>query len=468
MAPWWTLPLRAVAAKEHNRAADRLRNSRLSSTNARSRRGAAVPLPPPDCQQVARQMTDFAITLADVEAAARAIQPHVIRTPLVHAPQLSALTGAQIFVKYENMQATASFKERGAANRLSTLGEPERRRGVIAMSAGNHAQALAYHARRMGVPATIVMPEPTPLVKVENTRAHGARVVLHGETLADSQDCVAEMIAAEGLVLVHPYDDPAIMAGQGTIGLEMLTDRPDLDVIVVPMGGGGLISGIAVVAKALKPAIRIVGAEASLYPSFHNAMHGDSLPIGGATLAEGIAVKNVGTRTLPIARALVEGPLLVSEEAIERAVNAFATLQHTMAEGAGATGLAAVLANPERFAGLRVGLVLCGGNIDARLLASIMVRELERDDRILSIRMTASDRPGLLGFIASRLGALKANILEVSHGRLMLDVPAKGVTIDITVETRGPGHANEILAALGADGLAPRRLDPRGLSDTAW
>jgi threonine dehydratase len=413
-------------------------------------------------------MTDFAITLADVEAAAAAIGGHVIRTPLTLSPRLSALTGARVFVKYENMQATASFKERGAVNRLAMLTEPERQRGVIAMSAGNHAQALAYHARRMGIPATIVMPEPTPLVKVENTRRHGAHVVLHGETLADAQERVAEIIASDGLVLVHPYDDPAVMAGQGTIALEMLADGPELDTLVVPMGGGGLISGIALAAKALKPDIAIVGAEAELYPSFHNALHGAALAIGGATLAEGIAVKNVGQLTLPIIRAMVEGPILVSEELIERAVNAFATLQHTMAEGAGASGLAAMLARPERFNGRTVGLVLCGGNIDARLLASIMVRELERDDRILSLRITASDRPGLLGIIASRLGGLKANILEVSHGRLMLDVPAKGVTIDITVETRGSEHAREILAALAADGLAPRRLDPRGLSERAW
>lgn len=409
-------------------------------------------------------MTDFAIALPDIEAAAAAIKGHVIRTPLVPAPRLSALTGAQVFVKYENMQATASFKERGAANRLAALTPEERRRGVIAMSAGNHAQALAYHARRMNVPATIVMPEATPQVKVENTRGHGARVVLHGETLAESQEKAAEIVAAEGSVLVHPYDDPRVMAGQGTAALEMLADCPDLDAIVVPMGGGGLIAGVAVAAKALKPAIRIIGAEALLFPSFHNALHGADLPIGGATLAEGIAVKHVGKLTLPIARALAEGPVLLREDMIERAVNAFATLQHTMAEGAGAAGLAAMLAEPERFAGLKVGVILCGGNIDARLLASIMVRELERDDRILSMRITAPDRPGLLGEIASRLGALRANILEVSHGRLMLDVPAKGVTIDITVETRGAAHAAEILAALGAQGLAPRRLDPRGLT----
>jgi threonine dehydratase len=407
-------------------------------------------------------VNSHAIALSDVEAAARTIEGHVIRTPLVPAPRLSELTGAEVFVKYENMQATASFKERGAVNRLLRLTPEERLRGVIAMSAGNHAQGLAYHARRLGVPATIVMPEPTPIVKVENTRAHGARVVLHGETLAESQEEVSRIAAAGGLVLVHPYDDAAVMAGQGTVALEMLSDRPDLDVLVVPMGGGGLIAGMATAAKALKPGISVVGAEARLYPSFHNALHGAQLPIGGPTIAEGIAVKNVGVLTLPIIRDLVEGPVLLSEAMLESAINAFATLQHTMAEGAGAAGLAALLAEPDRFAGRRVGLVLCGGNIDARLLASIMVRELERADRILSLRITTADRPGILGQIASRLGQLRANILEVSHGRLLLDVPAKGVTIDITVETRGADHAGEILSALAADGLTPVRQDRRG------
>lgn len=410
-------------------------------------------------------MVNPTLTLAHIQAAARAIARRVIRTPLVPAPRLSELTGASVHVKYENMQATASFKERGAVNRLSTLTADERRRGVIAMSAGNHAQGLAYHARAMGIPATIVMPEPTPSVKVENTRAYGARVVLHGETLAEAQLKVSAIMAIEGLVLIHPYDDLAVMAGQGTIALEMLEDEPDLDMLVVPMGGGGLIAGIATAAKALKPAIRIIGAEAQLYPSFHNAMHGDTLPVGGPTIAEGIAVKNVGGLTLPIAKALVEGPVLLSEDMLERAINAFATLQHTMAEGAGAAGLAAMLAEPARFSGRKVGLVLCGGNIDARLLASIMVRELERDDRILALRITTADRPGILGQIASRLGQLKANILEVSHGRLLLDVPAKGVSIDITVETRGADHAREILAALAQDGLEPRRQNAPGFRD---
>jgi len=409
----------------------------------------------------------YAITAADVARAADTISGHVLLTPQLPAPRLSALTGADIVVKHENMQPTGSFKERGAVVKLMSLTEKERRRGVIAMSAGNHAQSVAYHASRFGIPATIVMPEGTPLVKVENTRGYGARVVLHGETLFESAQKAREMAAGESLAFVHPYDDQAVMAGQGTVALEMLDAAPDLDVIVVPIGGGGLISGIAVAAKARKPGIAVVGVEAMLYPAFHNAISGGMLPIGGATLAEGIAVKTVGTLTLPIVRDLVSGIVLVKEELIERAVNAYATLQRTMAEGAGAAGLAAMLAEPERFRGKRVGLVLCGGNIDARLLASIMVRELEREDRIVSFRITAGDRPGLLGRIASRLGELGANILEVSHGRLFLDVPAKGVSVDLTVETRDGAHTGAILEALAADGLDPRRIDARGLSEIA-
>jgi len=408
----------------------------------------------------------LAITLADVEAAAAVVAGKVLRTPMIPAPRLSALTGAEVFVKHENMQATGSFKERGALVKLTRLTEDERRRGVIAMSAGNHAQAVAYHARRLGIPATIVMPEATPLVKVENTRAHGARVVLFGETLYESAERARALASEEGLVFVHPYDDPAVMAGQGTIALEMLADVPDLDTLVVPIGGGGLFSGMAVAAKALKPCLDVVGVEAMLYPSFHNAISGSDLPIGGPTLAEGIAVKTVGTMTLPIVRALASEIILVEEAAIERAVNAYATQQRTMAEGAGAAGLAAMFARPERFRGRKVGLVLCGGNIDARLLASVMVRELERAERIVSFRITTSDRPGLLGRVASRLGELGANILEVSHGRLYLDVPAKGVTIDLTVETRDAEHTRAILATLEAEGLAPRRVDARGLIET--
>jgi len=404
----------------------------------------------------------FSIDFAAIETAAERIAGHVLRTPLVPAPRLSELTGASVLVKHENMQATASFKERGAVNKLLTLDAAERERGVIAMSAGNHAQAVAYHARRFDVPATIVMPETTPLVKVENTRGHGARVVLHGETLYESAERARELAQAEGLVFVHPYDDPAVMAGQGTIAREMLEDAPDLDVLIIPLGGGGLMAGNAIAAKALKPGIELVGVEAALYPSFHNAASKGDLPIGGPTLAEGIAVKTVGVQTLPIVAQLVSDIVLVGEDLIERAVNAYACLQHTLAEGAGAAGLAAMLKEPGRYAGRKVGLILCGGNIDTRLLAAIMVRELEREGRIVSFRLTTSDRPGLLGKVASLLGDEGANILEVSHGRLFLDVPAKGVTLDVTVETRSDSHARAIEAALRQQGFAPHRIFPRG------
>jgi threonine dehydratase len=407
--------------------------------------------------------TALPISLADVESAASLIAADVLRTPTLPSPRLSALTGADIVVKHENMQATASFKDRGAANKLKRLSAEERARGVIAMSAGNHAQSVAFHTGRLGIPAVIVMPETTPLVKIENTRQLGARVVLSGETLSDSAEEAARLAAADGLLLVHPYDDAHVMAGQGTIALEMLADSPELDMLVVPIGGGGLISGIAVAAKALKPGIEIIGVEAALYPSCTNALKGLAHPIGGPTLAEGIAVKTIGTLTLPVIRALVSDVLLVDEPALERAVHCFATLQRSLAEGAGAAGLAAVLSQPERFAGRKVGLVLCGGNIDARMLASVMVRELEREQRIIAVRITAPDRPGLLGKLATRLGDLGANILEVQHGRLFLDVPAKGVTVEITLEARDTAHGEEILAALDADGYAPRRIHPRNL-----
>ena len=398
------------------------------------------------------------VTLADIEAARRIIAGHVLRTPLLPAPPLSALTGAEVFVKYENLQVTNSFKERGARVKLTALDAAEHRRGVIAMSAGNHAQAVAYHARRLGIPATIVMPETTPFVKVKATEAHDATVVLHGETLSEAQ-ARAEAIAAErNLVWVHPYDDPHIIAGQGTIALEMLEEAPDLDTLVIPIGGGGLIAGNAIAARAKRPAIAIVGVECAAYPSMWNAIHNGNRPCGGATLAEGIAVKNVGALTLPIVRDLVSDIVLVDEPQIEGAVNAFLTLQKAMAEGAGAAGLAAMLAAPERFAGRKVGLILCGGNIDPRILASVMVRELERADRIVSFRLTIPDRPGILGQIASRLGDFGANILAVHHHRLFLDVPAKGAKLDVTMEARDSGHAEEIFRLLADEGYRPVRL----------
>ena len=398
------------------------------------------------------------VTLAAIEAAGRAIAGHVLRTPILAAPPLAALTGAEVYVKYENLQVTNSFKERGACVKLGALNAEERRRGVIAMSAGNHAQAVAYHARRLGIPATIVMPVTTPFVKVKATEARGGNVILEGETLAEAQ-ARAEVIAAErNLVWVHPYDDPHIIAGQGTIALEMLDEVPDLEVLIVPIGGGGLIAGCAIAARANNPSIEIVGVEGVLYPSMWNALHQGNKPCGGPTLAEGIAVKNVGRLTLPVVREFVRDIILVDEPQIERAVNAFLTLQKTMAEGAGAAGLAAMLAEPERFHGRKVGLILCGGNIDPRILASIMVRELERADRIVSFRLTIPDRPGILGQIATRLGQFNANILGVDHHRLFLDVPAKGAKLDVTMETRDAVHAEDIFRALAADGYQPVRL----------
>jgi threonine dehydratase len=403
----------------------------------------------------------LSVTIADIEAARRVIESVVLRTPMLPAPKLSALTGADVYVKYENLQVTNSFKDRGALVKLASLSEVERKRGVITMSAGNHAQAVAYHAARLGIPSTIVMPVTTPFVKVAATRSHGAQVVLHGDSVAEAQARCEQIQAQRGLVLVHPYDDDRIMAGQGTIALEMLEDVPDLDLLVFPVGGGGLIAGNAVAARAKNPAIEIIGAEAALYPSIWNALHGENRPLGGATLAEGIAVKNVGKLTLPIIRKLVAEIILVDEAELERAVNAYLTLQKTMAEGAGSAGLAAMLAKPARFKGKKTGLVLCGGNIDPRVLASIMVRELERENRIVSFRLTIPDQPGVLGIIATRIGGLGANILEVDHRRLFLDVPAKGAKLDVTIESRDAAHADEIMAALAADGYSPVRIEAR-------
>jgi threonine dehydratase len=399
------------------------------------------------------------IGLAEIEAAAKRLRGAILRTPAVEAPKLSALSGAQIFIKYENMQATGSFKERGALLKLLSLDEAQRIRGVIAISAGNHAQAVAYHAARLGVPATIVMPEHTPFNKVGNTEAYGARVILSGETVAESRVMADRLIAEHGYALIHPYDDPAVIAGQGTAGLEYIEDCPDLDCIVAPIGGGGFIAGVATAVKAMRPAIEVIGVEVESYPSCHAALHGKIAECGGATLAEGIAVKACGAHTLPIIRKLVSDVILVSETAIEQAIFTLANVQKTVAEGASAAGLAAVLSSRERFAGRRVGLFQCGANIDSRVLAAIIMRGLEREGKIVALRIAISDRPGTLGEIASELGRCGANILEVYHRRFYLDVPAKGALVDIVIETKDRAHADRTVGWLRERGFKVERMN---------
>jgi threonine dehydratase len=398
------------------------------------------------------------ITLDEIRAAAQAIKGEVVETPCLHSRTLSNITGADVYVKFENLQFTASFKERGALNTLKSLSAEEAKRGVIAMSAGNHAQGVAYHAGRLGIPATIVMPASTPFTKVTHTRAFGAEVVLFGETLAESEIKAREIVAERNLVLVHPYDDRRIMAGQGTIGLEMLAAVPDLDMIVVPIGGGGLISGIASAAKALRPDIVIIGAESALYPSMKEALAGRHTIPGGQTIAEGIAVKNVGVLTTAIVRELVSDIVVVDEDALEQAISLFLMVEKTVAEGAGAAGLAALLTRPDLFKGRKVGVVLCGGNIDPRLLAQVINRELVREGRLTGIRVRIFDRPGALANIAQIVGDSGGNIIDVIHQRLFMDVPAKGADVDLLIETRDAAHAGEIVDRLRDAGYTPRIL----------
>ncbi len=413
----------------------------------------------------AKNNTGFATSMADIEAAAAALVGQVVRTPLIAAPKLSNLTGAEIFVKYENLQFTNSFKDRGAYLKLSSLSDNERKLGVIAMSAGNHAQAVAYHSGRLGIPSVIVMPEGTPFVKVGNTEALGAKVVLSGETLSEARIKVDEIAAEQNLTLVHPYDDPLVMAGQGTVGLEILADNPDLDMLIIPIGGGGLIAGCAVAAKALKPSLEIIGVEAELFPSMYHGIRGEEPVCGGNTLAEGIAVKAAGALTLPVVKELVSDIILVDETAIERAICTFLTIQKTMAEGAGAAGLAALMKEPDRFRGKKVAIVLTGGNIDPRMLASIVVRGLEQEDKIISIRIIIADQPGVLGNIASLLGEAGANILEVSHQRMFLDTPAKGATLDFVIETKDATHASLVMKKISSAGFKVERLTEGAGSD---
>ncbi len=398
----------------------------------------------------------MSVTIDDIRAAAARLAGHIERTPCRPSRTLSQISGAQVWIKFENLQFTAAFKERGALNKLLQLTPAEQKRGVIAASAGNHAQGLSYHGQRLGVPVTIVMPLATPMVKIEHTRHFGAEVILHGETYDDANTHAREICEARDLVFVHPFDDPDVIAGQGTVALEMLEDAPEIDVLPIPIGGGGLISGIATAAKAVKPSIDIVGVEPAMYPSFTARMRGLRPNIGGQTIAEGIAVKTVGELTYAIGRPLISDVLLVEESEFERAIALYANVEKTVVEGAGAASLASLLAYPDRFKGRNVGLLISGGNIDTRLLASVLTRELIRERRIVSFRIVGDDRPGLLATVSSVIGAAGGNIIEVSHNRLALDVPAKGAEFDIMVETRDAQHTDEITELLRQRGYPPK------------
>ena len=395
-------------------------------------------------------LANLPVTLRDVEAAAVTLAGFVKRTSFDHSRTLSDITGADIWLKFENLQFTATFKERGALNRLSALSADQRKQGVIAASAGNHAQGVAYHAARLSIPATIFVPVGTPTVKIENTRRHGATVIEGGTTLEEAAALAKEYGQSRRLTYIHPYDDPLIIAGQGTIALEMLASKADLDVLIVPIGGGGLISGIAVAAKSLKPAIEIIGVQAALYPSMYNAIKAQSLPMRGDTLAEGIAVKAPGAITSNIVRALVDDIVLVTEQHVEHALSLLLTIEKSVTEGAGAAGLAAVLADPDRFKGRALGLVLSGGNIDTRLLSGVLTRQLAREGRLSRLRFDIVDRPGQLAAVVAVLSNAGANIVEVSHQRIFTDLPAKAVVLEVVIETRDRSHLASTIEALKA------------------
>ncbi len=396
------------------------------------------------------------VTIDDIRRAAKLLEGQVVRTPCLHSRTLSEICGCQIVLKFENQQFTASFKDRGAYVKLFSLGDSERKAGVIAMSAGNHAQAVAYHAQRLGIAATIIMPVGTPQVKVENTQRFGARVLFGGETIDESAVFARELAEKEGLIFVHPYDDEHVIAGQGTIALEMLADDPALDIIVIPIGGGGLIAGNAIAAKALKPKIEIIGVEAALYPSMYQALNALPAKAGGRTIAEGIAVKTPGKKTFPVVRELVSEVLLVNESDFERAVQALLTIEKTVAEGAGGGALAAVMAHPDRFRGRRVGCIVTGGNIDPRILASIIMRGLVRDGRLVRMHIEIPDQPGVLAQITKIIGDSGANIMEVHHQRTFSALPVKSADLDIVMETRDAAHVRDLIGKLTAAGFAAR------------
>ena len=396
------------------------------------------------------------IEFADIEAAAGRLQGQVVETPCLLSRTLSAITGAQVFLKFENLQFTASFKERGALNRLSQLDDAQRARGVIAVSAGNHAQGVAWHAKRLGIPATIVMPRFTPGVKVMRTREFGAEVVLHGDRFDDARERGLKLAAERGLTMIDPFDDDLIIAGQGTIGIEMLRAQPDLDELVVPIGGGGLIGGIATAARHLKPGIRVTGVQTERFALVYDAIEGTHHEVGAGSIAEGIAVNRLGERTLPIIRQRVDKVVLVGEGDIERAILLLLEVEKTVVEGAGAAGLAALLRHPERFRDRRVGLVLCGGNIDPLLLASIIERGMVRSGRLARLYVDIRDVPGALSHVTGILAEEQANIEQIRHERAFGSVGSQRVEVEIVVQTRGPEHVQALLARLAEAGFEAR------------
>jgi threonine dehydratase len=401
----------------------------------------------------AAPLEDLPVGLADVEAAAARIAGAVMRTPTLLSRTLSERTGATIYVKFENMQRTGAYKERGALNKLLLMDEGTRARGVIAASAGNHSQAVAYHASRLGVPAAIVMPSPTPIIKVSQTEGHGAEVILHGDNFDEAYAEALRLAAERSLTFIHPFDDFDVMAGQGTVALEMLADAPEIDLLLVPIGGGGLISGIGAAAKGLRPGIELIGIQAELYPSMYAKFTRASLPCEGDTIAEGIAVKVPGMMTAAMINRLVDDILLVPEREIERAIGLFIEAEKTVAEGAGAVGLAALLAYPERFRGRKIGLVLTGGNIDTHLLANVLLRDLARSGRMTRLRIELKDRPGALYGVVKLFDAHRVNIVEVSHQRIFNTLPAKGAEIDVECEARDAAQLERLVAALRENGF---------------
>lgn len=404
-------------------------------------------------------MPAMSLTLNDVQAAADRLRGNVLLTPCNYSRTLSQITGAEVFLKFENLQFTAAFKERGALNRLLALTPAERRHGVIAMSAGNHAQGVAYHARRLGIPAVIVMPRHTPNVKVEHTRAHGAEVILHGDGFDEASAFTQDLARRRKLTLVHPYDDPLVMAGQGTIALEMLAQQPELDVLLVPIGGGGLIAGMAVAAKGIKPAIEVVGVQSERFPAMAQWLRGQPIECGRYTVAEGIAVRNPGMQTRRIVKKLVRDILLVGEGELEDAVLMLLQIEKTVVEGAGACGLAALLKCRQRFRKKKVGLLLCGGNIDLLILSSIIQRGLARSSQLVRLRVETRDVPGELARVSGLIGGSGGNIIEVHHQRAFSAQPLQTVIVDFTLQTRGPEHLSQIMGDLRAAGSHTTLLD---------